>query len=425
MNEALLHTIWKYKLLGKNNFIGSKQEIIEIISIGEHNQDSGPDFFNSKVRINGILLVGNVEIHIKTSDWLKHNHQQDKAYDNLILHVVYEHDKELFQNEQFNVSVLELKDHIKPSLLAQYNELQLSKQSVACGKSINTVSDIVWSSWMDRMAITRIEQKTAYIEHLFEYSKQNHEDALYILLCRNFGFKINNDAFELLGKSVPYSLLKRYADNSLQVEALLYGVAGFLDELFDDKYPKQLQNEFEFLKNKHQLIPLKKENWKFSKTRPVNFPTIRISQLAHLISRQQSLYHLIEQKPDLKTLQKFFDCEPNEYWKTHFKFDVVSEESTKPLGETAFHAIVINTIVPYLFFMSKHNFNSDHVDYALDLLSQLPPEVNTKTKEFTKLGVKTLNALESQAQIQLLDSLCSKKACLHCNVAEFLLKSSS
>lgn len=425
MNEALLHTIWKYKLLGKNKFTGSKQETIEVVSIGEHNQDSGPDFFNSKIRINEVLLVGNVEIHIKTSDWLKHNHQRDKAYDNLVLHVVYEHDKELPQNEQFNVSVLELKNYIKPSLLEQYNQLQLSKQPIACGKSITKVSDIVWSSWMDRLAVTRIEQKTAYIEHLFEYSKHNHEDALYILLCRNFGFKINNDAFELLGKSLSYSLLKKYADNSVQIEALLYGVAGFLDELFEDKYPKQLQNEFEFLRNKHQLIPLKKENWKFSKTRPVNFPTIRISQLANLISKQQSLYHLLEQKPDLKTLQVFFDCEPNAYWKAHFKFDIVSEESSKPLGDTAFHSIVINTIVPYLFFMSKHNLQSDCVDYALDLLSQLPAEVNTKTREFTKLGVKTLNALESQAQIQLLDSLCSKKACLHCNVAEFLLKSSS
>ncbi len=424
MNEALLHTIWKYKLLGQTQFKGSKQEDIEVVSIGEHNQDSGPDFFNSKIKINNILLAGNVEIHIKTSDWLKHNHQQDKAYDNLVLHVVYEHDKELSQNEKHNVSVLELKNYIKPSLLNQYNQLQLSKQTIACGKSITTVSDIVWKSWLDRLAVARIEQKTAYIEHLFEYSKQSHEDALYILLCRNFGFKINNDAFELLGKALPYSTLKKYADNPIQIEALLYGVAGFLDELFEDKYPKQLQNEFEFLKHKHQLVPLKKENWKFSKTRPVNFPTIRIAQLASLVNKQQSLYHLIEQKPDFKTIKLFFDIEPNDYWKTHFKFDVESEESSKIFGETALHSVIINTIVPYLFFMSKHNLHSDYVEYALDLLSQLPAEVNTKTKEFLKLGIKTENALESQAQIQLFDALCTKKLCLQCNVAEFLLKNS-
>lgn len=424
MNEALLHTIWKYKLLGQSQFKGSRGEDIEVISIGEHNQDSGPDFFNSKIRINDIVLAGNVEIHIKTSDWLKHNHQNDKSYDNLVLHVVYEHDKELSQNEQFNVSVLELKDYIKPSLLEQYNELQLSKQPIACGKAITQISDLKWKSWLDRLAISRLEEKTAYIEHLFEYAKHNHEDTLYLLFFRNFGFKINNDPFELLGKFLPYSILKKYADQPMQTEALLFGVAGLLDNLFDDKYPKQLQNEFEFLKHKYRLQSIKKEQWKFSKTRPVNFPTIRISQLAGLIGKQTSLYHLIEQKPDLQTIRHYFEVEPNPYWKTHYKFDVETKNSPKPLGDTAINSIVINTIVPYLFFMSKHCSKSDLIEYALDLLSQVPAEMNKKTREFTDLGIKTENALESQAQIYLLDNFCSKKRCLHCQVGEALLKSS-
>jgi len=424
MNEALLHTIWKYRLLGQSHFKGSKQEDIEIISIGEHNQDSGPDFFNSKIRINDIILAGNVEIHIKTSDWLRHNHQNDKAYDNLVLHVVYEHDKELSQNEQFNVSVLELKNHIQPGLLEQYHQLQLSKQTVACGKSITAVPDLVWKSWLDRLAVSRMEQKTEYIEHLFEYSHHSHEDALYLLLCRNFGFKINNEAFELLGKSLPYSVLKKYADNASQVEALLFGVGGLLDELFDDKYPKQLQNEYEFLRHKHKLQPIKKEQWKFSKTRPVNFPTIRIAQLAGIIGKQISLYHLIEQKPDLKTIRSFFMTGLNPYWNSHYRFDNESEESIKTIGETAIQSIVINTIVPYLFFMSKHNANDTYVDYAMNLLAGLPAEVNAKTKTFSQLGVKTENALESQAQLFLMDNFCSKKACLHCRVGESLLKCS-
>lgn len=425
MNEALLHTIWKYKLLGQTKFIASKQETIEIISIGEHNQDSGPDFFNSKIKINDVLLAGNVEIHIKTSDWLKHNHQHDKAYDTIILHVVFEHDKELPQNEKFNVSVLEVKNYIKPSLIEQYNNLQLSKQTIPCGNSISLVPDIIWKSWLDRLVVTRIEQKTDYIKHLFNYTSQNHEETLYVLLCRNFGFKINNEAFELLGKSLPYSILKKYADNPIQIQALLFGTAGLLEELFDDKYPKQLQNEFEFLKHKHQLVSIKKELWKFSKTRPVNFPTIRLAQFASLLNKQQSLYHFIEQKPDLKTIISFFDSEPNIYWNTHFKFDNVADESSKQFGDMAIHSIIINTIVPYLFFMSQHKGNSDFIEYALDLLSQLPAEVNTKTKEFKKLGIKTENALESQAQIQLMDNYCSQKLCLQCNVAEFLLKNSS
>ena len=424
MNEALLHTIWKYKLLGQNRFVGTKGETIEIVAIGEHNQDSGPDFFSSKVLINDILLVGNVEIHIKTSDWLKHKHQQNKAYDNLVLHVVYEHDAELPQNEQFNVSVVELKHLVNPLLIEQYRQLQLSKQTIPCGRSITTVSDIMWKSWMDRLAISRIEEKTKRIEALFQLCHQNYEDTLYVLLSRNFGFKINTDAFELLGKSVPYSILKKHADQSIQIEALLFGTAGFLDELFEDVYPKLLQNEYEFLKHKYQLIPLKKELWKFSKTRPVNFPTIRLSQLANLIGKQQSLYHLLEKQPSLMELKAFFNIETTAYWKTHYKFDTEVEESIKPLGESAFHTIVINTIVPFLFFMSERHSNMELKEYAMDLLAQLPAEVNTKTNAFTSLGVKTESALESQAQIQLLDHFCSVKACLQCHIGQALLKKS-
>jgi hypothetical protein len=424
MKEELLHTIWKYKLTGTVDYIGTKQEAIKIISIGEHNHHSGPDFFNSKVEINGLLLVGNLEIHVKTSDWLKHKHQYDKAYDNLVLHVVYEHDVELPQNEQYNVSVLELKNHIKSSLLHQYQSIESSKQKIPCGKSITTVSPIIWKSWLDRLAVSRLEDKTNYISTIFNSVQQNLEETLYVLLCRNFGFKINNDAFELLAKSTPYYLLKKHADQPLQLEALLYGNAGFLDDLFKEKYPISLQNEFEFLKHKYALIPLKKEIWKFSKTRPSNFPTIRLSQLICLISKQQSLFHFIEKQPTIPQLKNYFNVETNVYFKSHFKFDSPVTECSKHLGDSAFYNIVINTIVPFLFFVSKQNFNADLQDYAFDLLEQIPAEINTKTKAFTNLGVIPESALETQAMIKLHDSYCSIKSCLNCHVAEFLLKNS-
>ena len=422
MNEALLQTIWKYKLVGQSQFIGTKNEAIEIISIGEHNQDSGPDFFNSKLSVDGIVLAGNVEIHIKTSDWLKHKHQQNKVYDNLILHVVYEHDVELQQNLQHNVSVLELKNYIKPSLLQQYQAIEFSKQPIACGKSITTVPEFEWAMWLERLAITRIEQKTETIYQVFENYQHHYEDTLFVSLCRNFGFKINNDAFELLGKSIPFTILKKYADNSTQLEALLFGVAGFLEDTFMDAYPKLLQNEFEFLKQKHQLVSLKKELWKFSKTRPANFPTIRLSQLAFIIHKQQSLYHLLETKTALPKLKEFFSAETSTYWQTHFKFDTLSDNSIKQLGNSAFQSIVINTIVPFLVFMGKQTTNDSYTEYALDLLTQLPAEENSKTNYYKELGIKTDNALQSQAQIHLYDNYCKPKSCLQCNVAKFLLK---
>ncbi len=422
MNEALLQTIWKYKLVGQSQFIGTKNEAIEIISIGEHNQDSGPDFFNSKINVDGVVLAGNVEIHIKTSDWLKHKHQQNKVYDNLILHVVFEHDVELEQNRLHNVSVIELKSYIKPSLLQQYQAIEFSKQPIACGKSITSFPEFEWNMWLERLAITRIEAKTETIFNLFEHYQHHYEDTLFVLLCRNFGFKINNDAFELLGKSLPYSILKKYADNINQLESLLFGVAGFLEDTFTDTFPKILQNEFEFLKQKHQLVALQKEQWKFSKTRPVNFPTIRLSQLASIIHKQKSLYHLLETKASLVVLKDFFSAETSAYWQTHFKFDSLSDNSIKNLGDSAFHSIVINTIVPFLVFIGKQTTNDSYTDYALDLLTQLPPEENSKTNYYKALGIKTTNALQSQAQIHLYDHFCAPKSCLQCNVAKFLLK---
>lgn len=425
MTEALLHTIWKYKLLKSNVFNSTINEQIEIISVGEHNQDSGPDFFNAKIKINNVVLVGNIEIHINSSDWLKHKHQFNKAYDNIILHVVFENDVEVPQNIEYNVPVIELKNIIPNNLIEQYKELKNSNQKIACGQSITKVNDVIWKSWLDRLVITRIEEKTQYIQHLFEYSNHNHEEALYLLLSRNFGFKINNDAFELLAKNLSYSILKKYSNNPIQIEALLFGVAGLLDEYFEDAYPKQLQNEFEFLKHKHQLIPIKKEIWKFSKTRPVNFPTIRLAQFASIFQTQNSLYRIIETKPQIKDLKMFFKCDANLYWNNHYKFDVIADNCTKIFGDSSFNLIVINVIIPYLFFMSKYSLKEDYIDYALNLLSQLPPELNVKTKEFKKLGVKTENALESQAQIQLFDMYCSKKMCLKCNVAKFLLKNTN
>lgn len=424
MKEELLHTIWKYKLLQQSSFVGTKGENIEIISIGEHNQHSGPDFFASKILINDVQLVGNVEVHIKTSDWLKHQHQYNKAYDNLILHIVFEHDVELKQNEVFNVSVLELKNYIKPELLQKYSQLEHSKDVIACGKSIATIPEIAWHAWLNRLAISRIEQKTKNIEHLFQYAQQDYEQTLYVLLVKNFGFKINNEAFELLAKSLPLTIIKKHADNALQTEALLFGTAGFLQEPFSDKYPQLLQNEFEFLKHKYQLIPLKKEIWKFAKTRPVNFPTIRLAQLAGLLAQSTSLFHLLENKADLIDLSQFFNITTHKYWETHFKFDTEAEHSFKNFGESAFQLTVINTIIPFLFFIAQKQSKEELTDYALDLLSSLPPEINSKTKAFTQLGVKNKSALESQAQIHLLDNYCSKKGCLQCQVGTSLLKAS-
>lgn len=422
MNEALLHFIWKYKLTGLSVFKGTKNEVIEVVSLGEHNYNSGPDFFNSKVKIDDVLLAGNVELHVKSSDWRKHNHQNDKSYDNLILHVVYEHDQDIIQNINNSVPVLELKPYIKPEIINQYKTITLSKDKIPCGKSISQIDSFVWKAWLDRLLIERLEVKTEYLNQLTVYYKNDYESVLYTVLFRNFGFKINNDPFELLAKNLPYNFIKKYKGNSIQIEALLFGTAGLLDDVFEDSYPKLLQNEFEFLKHKHAVIPVKKELWKFSKTRPANFPTIRLAQLAAILNSKESLFHLIENKATIKELKEFFTVEVNGYWKTHFLFDIESSESEKTIGDDSFYAIVINIIVPFSFFLSKQLAKEDLQEYAFDLLDKIPAEVNGKTKEFLKLGIKNSSAADSQAQIHLLDNFCLNKRCFNCNVAEYLLK---
>jgi hypothetical protein len=421
VNELFLQTVLANKILTVSNFKGTQNEAIELLHIGTINTDSGPDFFNAKAKINDVVLAGNIEVHVKTSDWLSHHHDKDKAYDRIILHFVYEHDKEIDQNINNNVPVVELKNYIPDHIISNYKSLIVSKNKIPCRNSISKVNSFVWTSWLNRLMISKLEEKTNNISDLFNYLSENYEETLYVMLMRNFGFKINNDAFELLAKKLPYSILKKYADNIIQIEALLFGVSGLLDDLFEDKYLKTLQNEYVFLKHKHNLVELPKEIWKFSKTRPSNFPSIRIAQLAALIHKNNSLFHVIENKPGLSELKKYFDVEVSEYWNHHYTFDDSPVFKKKSIGNTAFELIIINSVVPFLFFMSKHN--EEFQDYAFDLLNQIRAEENFKTKEFYKLGIKVDTSFESQALIYLFDKFCSKKACLYCSVGNDLLKS--
>lgn len=424
MNESFLHYIWKYKLFSTSVFLGTKNENIELIKTGDDHQDSGPDFFNAQIKVDGLWLAGNIEIHLKTSDWLKHQHHFDDVYNHLILHVVYEHDMDIPQNLSHHVPVLELKPYISPLLLTQYQTFFTNRSVVSCGSSITQVNDISWISWVNRLAVSKLENKSAYIESLFQFKQQNFEETLYVLLCRNFGFKTNSDAFELLAKQLPFHIIKKHLDQPHSVNALLFGMAGMLDEPFQEEYPRQLQNEFEFLKHKYNLIPLKKELWKFLRMRPVNFPTIRLAQLGAVLCQSQSLFHLLENRSDLKLIKQYFDIKLPAYWDTHFHFEKETQAQLKHIGEQSVDNIIINTVVPYLFFLAKHYHHEIYSDYAMKLLTHLPPEQNTKIKTYTELGVHPKNALETQALIYMYDQFCLKKRCLECQVAGFLLKKS-
>lgn len=425
MEESLLHLIWNYRLIRPVDLFSVKGTKLKIIHPGELNRDAGPDFFNARLEIDGVTLAGNVEIHVNASDWLRHHHQKDAAYNNLVLHAVYNYDKEVPQNRDNNVEVLELKRFVDPSILHKYESLISSDYTLPCSGQIKTVDHLKLRSWLQRMLVERLEHKSQTIRQTFEVSGNDHTQTLYLLLARNFGFKVNAEPFELLAKSLPLSILMRHSANLFQLEALLYGCAGFLSKQFKDKYPRQLQNEFEFLKTKYKLKEIDLSLWKFLRLRPSNFPTVRIWQFAMLIHKCPELFSKPESFNSAKKLNEAIAHSHEGYWKDHYKFDGPKVRALKGLGKSSIENIVINTIAPFLFFYGKQSFREPLVESALECFDTIPFENNIKTRLFTEAGLSFQNASESQGLIHLFDNYCKSKSCLKCGVASALLTSNN
>ncbi len=291
IKEDLLKFIWQHKLFDPSNLITNEGNLLEVIHVGELNVNSGADFFNAKIKLNGLVLAGNIEIHVRSSDWLRHNHQTDVSYNNIILHVVYEHDKEIAQNLTNNVEVMELKNRIPSHLLSNYHTLIHSKRSLACDQGYASIPTKITTPWIHRMAIERLEKKTQDISKIFESFNNDFTQTFYTILLRNFGFKVNSLPFELLATYLPVTILLKHTDSLMQVESLLLGTAGMLEEeTFEEPYLKNLQNEYEFLKNKYKLSALQKHIYKYSRMRTANFPQLRLAQFAALIHNNASIF---------------------------------------------------------------------------------------------------------------------------------------
>lgn len=420
-SEELLQFIWRYKLWKPVPFITKAGNSLTILHPGELNLDSGPDFFNAKIKINDLVLVGNIEIHILTSDWLKHNHQQDKSYNTLILHAVYEHDTELDQNTKHNVEILELKDLIDEKTLQVYDQLSTTKTRLACNKQLQGVNDLKFISWMERMTIERLEEKVQRIENHFRVFEGDYTQTFYTCLLRSFGFKVNALPFEMLAKHLPVHLVLKHSDNLMQLEALFLGMAGLLNDQYKDKYIQNLQNEFEYLKTKYKLKPLEKEVFKFSKMRPSNFPNVRLVQFAALVHSHQELFTDPHSKMDHKILLNTFDVEVSDYWKKHYTADGKLLTKQLSFGKNSAEIVIINTFAPFFFFYSKKLAKPEFMEAALDLLKSCKMEVNTKTKLFESRKLHLQNAAASQGIINLYDKYCVSRRCLKCGIAAAIL----
>lgn len=422
MTEEFIQFIWKYGLFEQSGLFTDAGDEVRVISLGEQNQDSGPDFTNSRIRIGATTWAGNVEIHLRSADWYVHGHQNDKAYDNVILHVVYHDNRPAVRSNGVVVPTLVLPCDEK--LFARYQQLIGPKGTIPCQGKIKQVDPLVLDCWLSSLVVDRLRQKAEQFTNYLQGNTFNWEEAFYISLARSFGFGLNSGPFERVARSLPLSLLYRHRDNPLQVEALLLGQAGFLGEgnLFPG-YHQALKTEYLHLRRKYKLKPIEKHLWKFLRLRPVNFPAIRLVQFAGLIRQSEGLFSQILSCNEFHELRGYFSVGVPEFWNTHYTFDKTSVAKNKTLGEEAFYSIVINTLIPFLFVYASLNGMEEVKEKALDWLNRVPPESNRVTRRWDGAGVHPSSAFYSQALLQLSENYCSRRRCLACSVGTSLIRS--
>lgn len=421
MKEDFLQYIWRMGLFDHSELVTTGGEKIKILDNGTLNTDAGPDFHNAQVIIAGTRWAGNVEIHLQSSDWNKHQHQKDKAYNNVILHVVLDEDEPVQSEQGIQIPCLTLKKRIKKGLEKKYRRLMENEHWIPCQHQFHTVSEITKNSWMDRLMVERLEGRMEQFEKKLTNNKNDWESTFYLFLVRSFGMKVNNEPFEQLAHSLPLKTLLKHKRNLFQMESLLFGQAGLLDGTFEDEYPATLKKEYSFLQKKYNLTPLPKEIWKFMRMRPANFPTIRIAQLATLIHQSEHLFSKIIAAKNNEELINLFQLRLSNYWKTHYIFDKASSSRKKTLGKQAIQLLVINTIAPFIFLYGSKQGDDRYKDKALDLLDAISPEKNKIINEWLKLGITPKSAYQTQALLQLKKMYCDNKKCVTCSIGHQVL----
>ena len=424
MSEEFLQFIWQNRLFDKESLVTHTGEKVEVIHVGSRSSNSGPDFVNARVKLGSTIWAGNAEVHLKSSDWFRHGHHEDRAYDNVILHIVRENNAIVRRPDGEEIPTLELA--VNPWLESKYEELKSSRTWIACEKDFKVPDEFQFHAWLERLAIERLEQKSARIQSLLAHYSNDWEEAFYCSLSANLGYKINAQPFEMLAKSVPLHLLLRHRDSQLQMEALLFGQAGFLGyTLFDDPYCSALKKEYAFLKQKYSLRPMEPHLWQFLRLRPNGFPTVRIAQLAALVGKTNGLFSKIIEATDLQRIRALFRAEPAPYWATHFQFNKQSVSQVKILGNDTIDSIFINTMTPFLFAYGQTHGSQLHKDRALEYLRQIPSEKNSVVSAWEKLKVAAACAMDSQALLQLKNEYCARHKCLSCQVGMWILQKRS
>lgn len=421
MKEDFLHYLWKFKKFDGLNLKSVQGEEITIIKTGDYLELAGPDFFNAHIEIGNQKWAGNVEIHLKSSDWYLHNHEKDAAYKNVILHVVWENDTAIFREDNTEIPVLVLKDYVSKEIIDNYNALVSPKTWISCERQLKEIDRFVFKNWQERLFFERLERKSKFIDQLLEETNQDWEAVLFCLLAKNFGLNTNGNSFLQIAKAIPFSVIRKESFEVENLEALLFGTSGLLETEKEDVYYKDLKFCYFYLLHKYQIEKIYADPLQFFKLRPDNFPTIRLSQLASLYHRHQNLFSKIIDLKSIGEVYRLLNISASSYWQNHYQFDKESPNKSKMLSKPFIDLVVINTIIPLQFAYSNIRGEAIAED-LIDFINEVDSEKNAIIDKFNSFGIKSQSAFESQALLELKNEYCERKACLKCAIGLELLK---
>ena len=421
MKEDFLHYVWQYKKFDFSNLTTIAGESLTIINGGSYLQQAGPDFFSAQINIGNQKWAGNIEIHIKSSDWYLHQHEKDSNYDNVILHVVWEHDSPIFRKDNTEIPTLELKHYVAKGILENYNSLSSPKSWINCENQISSVEAFIFSNWQERLFFERLERKAIPIEQLLHDTENDWEAVLFCMLAKNFGLNTNGETFLKIAKAIPFSVIRKESFEVENLESLFFGTADLFPTDVQDNYTKDLKNRFDYISQKHQLKKIIIEPVQFFKHRPDNFPTIRLAQLAMLYYKEHNLFSKLNTAKTLEELYHLFEISTSDYWLTHYQFDKESPKKKKQFSKSFIDLLVINTIVPIQFAYAKSQ-GKEVSESLLNLIREIDPEKNVIMEKFSGFGIKPINAFETQSLLQLKNEYCNLGKCLQCAVGIQLLK---
>jgi len=423
MNESFLSYLWKYRHLNREIRTESGDPLT-ILHPGDQNNDSGPDFFNARIRIGTTTWAGNVEIHVQASDWFKHGHHNDLAYDHAILHVVYDADRKVYHQNGEPMQTLVMKDQFPAPIYDRYQRMMQNQQWIPCMNQLHPAEDYGFNMFAPSLAVERLEFKTNSIRQLFNSCGNDWEEAFYRHLAGSFGFKINSMAFELVAKSLPLKVVRQHCDNLFQMEALLFGQAGMLDKNFTDLYGWELKQEYHFLRSKFNLVSIQESLWKFLRLRPSNFPTIRISQFAGFLCSTNAAFFNLFRGGSLNGTMELLNLSASDYWRTHYVFDKPAVLMPKTMGPQCVKLLVINGLAPFFFFYGLEKGQPAICEGVLNYLEHVGGEKNVHMDHWKEVGFPVDNAMQTQALLHLKQFYCDKKRCLECRVGSRLLGNS-